>query len=138
VPGSNASDSTEISQEGLRIPPLKLFDRGRRDETLWALQERNVRLPVRLSGDLRAQLAACHMAQSGVLDLVARYGPDAFAEMSAALLDHSERLTRACLAELPDGSVSFEDWIDDDGIDLGKPSASSFVLRRCSAYKSST
>ena len=41
--------------------------------------------------------------------------------MSAALLDHSERLTRACLAELPDGTVSFEDWIDDDGVDVGQP-----------------
>jgi N-methylhydantoinase B len=121
VPGSNASDSTEIYQEGLRIPPLKLFERGRRNDTLWTLIERNVRLPVRLFGDLRAQLAACHIAESGVHDLVARYGTDAFASMSAALLDHSEQLTRACLAELPDGMVSFEDWIDDDGIDVGKP-----------------
>lgn len=121
VPGSNASDSTEIYQEGLRIPPLKLFERGRRNETLFALIERNVRLPVRLMGDLRAQLAACHIAATGVRDLVRRHGAAAFATMSAALLDHSELLTRACLAELPDGTVSFEDWIDDDGIDVGKP-----------------
>jgi len=58
VPGSNASDSTEIYQEGLRIPPLKLFDRGARNDTLWALIERNVRVPVKVFGDLRAQLAA--------------------------------------------------------------------------------
>jgi len=121
VPGSNASDSTEIYQEGLRIPPLKLFDRGRRNDTLWALIERNVRLPVRLFGDLRSQLAACHIADAGVRDLVARYGTNGFAEMSEALLDYSEQLTRSCLAELPDGTVSFEDWIDDDGIDVGKP-----------------
>ncbi len=121
VPGSNASDSTEIYQEGLRIPPLKLFERGQRNETLFALLDRNVRLPVRLMGDLRAQLAACRIAETGVLELVARYGVEAFAAMSAALLDHSEQLTRACLAELPDGKVSFEDWIDDDGIDAGKP-----------------
>jgi N-methylhydantoinase B len=121
VPGSNASDSTEIYQEGLRIPPLKLFERGKRNDTLWALIERNVRLPVRLFGDLRAQLAACHIAEAGVRELVARHGADSFAAMSAALLDHSEQLTRACLAELPDGTVSFEDWIDDDGIDVGQP-----------------
>ena len=121
VPGSNASDSTEIYQEGLRIPPLKLFERGQRNDTLFALLDRNVRLPVRLMGDLRAQLAACRSAEAGVLELVARYGVVAFTAMSAALLDHSEQLTRACLAELPDGTVSFEDWIDDDGIDAGKP-----------------
>ena len=121
VPGSNASDSTEIYQEGLRIPPLKLFERGRRNETLFALIERNVRLPVRLMGDLRAQLAACHIADTGVRDLAARYGAEGFSRMSAALLDHSEQLARACLAELPDGTVSFEDWIDDDGIDVGQP-----------------
>ena len=63
VAGSNASDSTEIYQEGLRIPPLKLYDAGRRNETLFTLIEKNVRLPVRLFGDLRAQLAACHIAE---------------------------------------------------------------------------
>jgi N-methylhydantoinase B len=121
VPGSNASDSTEIYQEGLRIPPLKLYERGERNETLFGLIERNVRLPVRLFGDLRAQLAACHIGERGVLELVERYGVDGFLEYSSALLDYSERLTRACLRELPDGEVSFEDWIDDDGIDVGVP-----------------
>ena len=58
VPGSNASDSTEIYQEGVRIPPLKLYDRGERNETLFALIETNVRVPVKVFGDLRAQLAA--------------------------------------------------------------------------------
>ena len=53
VAGSNASDSTEIYQEGLRIPPLKMFERGKRNETLWTLIESNVRVPVRLAGDLR-------------------------------------------------------------------------------------
>jgi N-methylhydantoinase B len=119
VPGSNASDSTEIYQEGLRIPPLKLLERGRRNETLFSMIERNVRLPVRLFGDLRAQLAACHIGERGVLDLVARYGTQGFLDLSRGLQDYSERLTRACLRELPDGKVSFEDWIDDDGIDVG-------------------
>jgi N-methylhydantoinase B len=69
VPGSNASDSTEIYQEGLRFPPLKLFDRGRRNETLFALIEANVRLPVLVLGDLRAQLAACYTCEKGMLEL---------------------------------------------------------------------
>ena len=69
VPGSNASDSTEIYQEGLRIPPLKLYDRGERNETLFALIETNVRVPVKVFGDLRAQLAACHIAEQALIDL---------------------------------------------------------------------
>ncbi len=121
VAGSNASDSTEIYQEGLRIPPLKLFERGRRNETLWALIERNVRLPVRLAGDLRAQLAACHIAETAFLELVESYGEARVGVYMEAVIDYAERLTRAALADLPDGSWSFEDWIDDDGIDIGRP-----------------
>jgi len=121
VPGSNASDSTEIYQEGLRIPPLKLYERGKPNQTLWAMIEKNVRLPVRVFGDLRAQLAACHVGETGLLDLVDRYGVRGVEALMEELLDYSERLTRAALLELPDGEVSFEDWIDDDGIDIGKP-----------------
>jgi N-methylhydantoinase B len=121
VAGSNASDSTEIYQEGLRIPPLKLYDRGRRNETLFALIEKNVRLPVRVFGDLRAQLAACHIAELQFLELIQRYGADTVTRYMAEVIDHAERLTRAALAGLPDGQWSFEDWIDDDGVDLDKP-----------------
>ena len=74
VPGSNASDSTEIYQEGLRIPPLKLYERGERNETLFALIETNVRVPVKVFGDLRAQLAACHIAEQALIELAEHYG----------------------------------------------------------------
>ena len=74
VPGSNASDSTEIYQEGLRIPPLKLYDRGRSNDAIWAFVERNVRIPVQVFGDLRAQLAACRIAERQFLELVDAYG----------------------------------------------------------------
>ena len=121
VAGSNASDSTEIYQEGLRIPPLKLYDAGRRNDTLFALIEKNVRLPVRLFGDLRAQLAACHIAEQQFAQLIARYGASTVSAYMAEVIDYAERLTRAALAELPDGQWSFEDWIDDDGVDYEKP-----------------
>jgi len=74
VAGSNASDSTEIYAEGLRVPPLKLYAAGKRNETLVALIEKNVRLPVKVLGDLRAQLAACHIAETQFGELVARHG----------------------------------------------------------------
>jgi len=121
VPGSNASDSTEIYAEGLRIPPLKLYERGQPNPTLFRLIERNVRVPNRVFGDIRSQLAACEIAARGMADLVARYGADDIHTLMAAAMDYSERLTRHCLAELPDGEASFTDWIDDDQIDAGKP-----------------
>jgi N-methylhydantoinase B len=121
VAGSNASDSTEIYAEGLRIPPLKLYSAGRRNQTLDALIEKNVRLPVKVFGDLRAQLAACHIAEGQFLELVERYGAATVTHYMREVIDYAERLTRAAISELPDGEFSFEDWIDDDGIEFGKP-----------------
>jgi N-methylhydantoinase B len=121
VPGSNASDSTEIYAEGLRIPPLKLYERGKPNTTLFRMIDRNVRLPGRVLGDIRSQLAACEIAARGMTDLVARYGADSVVTLMNATMDYSERLTRHCLSELPDGEATFTDWIDDDQIDVGKP-----------------
>ncbi|MCH8000868.1 MAG: hydantoinase B/oxoprolinase family protein, partial [Proteobacteria bacterium] len=121
VAGSNASDSTEIYAEGLRIPPLKLYEAGKPNLTIHAVIEKNVRLPVRVFGDLRAQLAACHIAERQFRELVARYGAETVVQYMEEVIDYAERMTRAAIAELPDGEFSFEDWIDDDGIDFGKP-----------------
>ena len=63
VAGSNASDSTEIYQEGLRIPPVKMYDGGEPNETLFRIFEKNVRVPVRVMGDIRAQLSAATSAK---------------------------------------------------------------------------
>ncbi len=130
VPGSNASDSTEIYQEGLRIPPLKMFDRGKRNETLWLMIEKNVRIPIQVLGDLRAQLAACHIAETQFAELLDRYGSEKVALYMEEVIDYAERLTRAAIAELPDGEWSFEDWIDDDGIDLDRPIRLFVTLRK--------
>jgi N-methylhydantoinase B len=121
VAGSNASDSTEIYQEGLRIPPVRMYEAGQPNETLFRLLEKNVRLPGRVFGDLRAQLSACHVAEEAFLRLVQRHGAAAVTGWMTELIEYTERLTRAAIRELPDGEWSFEDWIDDDGIDLGRP-----------------
>jgi len=121
VPGSNAADSTEIYQEGLRIPPIPMYEAGQPNATLFALIEKNVRLPGRVLGDLRAQLAACHVAETAFLRLVARHGADGVKAYMDELIEYTDRLTRAALRALPDGTARFEDWIDDDGIDLGRP-----------------
>ena len=120
VPGSNASDSTEIFQEGVRIPPLKLFEGGKRNETFFDLFGSNVRIPVQVFGDLRAQLAACSIAENQFNDLIHEYGIEATRHYMAEVTNYAERLTRAALRELPDGEWSFEDYIDDDGIDRGQ------------------
>jgi N-methylhydantoinase B len=121
VAGSNASDSTECFQEGLRIPPLKLYEAGERNETLWKIIEKNVRVPVLLQGDLRAQLSGCHAGETGLLDLVKAYGLARSKQYLGEIIDYTERLTRAAICELPDGIYDFEDWLDDDGIDLNRP-----------------
>lgn len=121
VPGSNASDSTEIYAEGLRIPPLKLHERGVPNDTLMRIIDRNVRLPGRVMGDLRAQLAACEIAARGIDDLVGRHGAAGVRALMDETMDHSERLARHCLEELADGEATFTDWIDDDQIDADVP-----------------
>jgi len=119
MPGGNSVDSTEIFQEGLQIPLLKLYERGRRDETLIAILLRNVRIPDVVMGDLDAQLAACHVGEAGLLDLAARYGADGLQDFMAQVLDYTEARLRAELRNMPDGEYSFVDHIDDDGFGSG-------------------
>src|SRR5438477_1060195 len=95
VAGSNASDSTEIYAEGLRIAPLKLYAAGELNKTIMTFIERNVRLPVKVFGDLRAQLAACHIAEKQFAELVAKYGPDETRTYMSETIDYAERLPRA-------------------------------------------
>ena len=76
---------------------------------------------MRVVGDLRAQLAACHIAEQAFLGLVERYGVETVKAYMQELIDYTERLTRAAIRELPDGEWSFEDWIDDDGVDDDQP-----------------
>ena len=117
VAGGNASDSTEIFQEGLRIPPLRLYRRGEPNETLFGLISANVRVSDKVMGDLRAQLAACHVGEQRLTELYGRYGRETVDRYFAELLDYSERMVRSEISAMPDGHYEFVDFIDDDGID---------------------
>lgn len=117
VAGGNACDSTEIYQEGLRVPPIRLYDRGEVNEGFLRLLEANVRIPTKVLGDLRAQLAACHIGEQGLRDLIGRYGRETVTSAARELLDHGERLARAEIARWPDGRYEFVDYLDGDGID---------------------
>jgi len=114
--GGISSAATEIYQEGLCIPPLKLFDRGKPNETLWTLIRRNVRVPDKVMGDLHAQMAACAEGEEGLLKLVREYGLETTRWYLRDLLDYSEGRTRRAIRSLPDGRFSFTDHLDDDGL----------------------
>jgi N-methylhydantoinase B len=117
-PGSTPVDATEIFQEGLRIPPLKLYDAGRPNQTLLAMIERNVRIPDVVIGDILGQFAACHVGKVRIQALVERLGPDSVAAYMDELLDRAERLTRNAISQIPDGTYHFVDYLDNDGIRL--------------------
>ncbi len=116
VPGSNASDSTEIFQEGLRIPVVKLYERGQVNDMLERLIGLNVRVPDRVLGDLKAQYAASRVGVRELGRLFDRYGAATMHRYLDELLDYAERLTRDEIRRWPKGSFTFLDHIDDDGL----------------------
>ncbi len=118
VPGSCACDSTEVFQEGLRLPWLRLYAAGERNEALFDVLRANVRVPHELLGDLAAQVAACNIGDRALQELAARHGSERFASLMNGLLDHTEQLLRREIASWPDGTVSFTDYMDSDGIDV--------------------
>ena len=117
VAGSNASDLTEVYQEGLRIPVLKLFERGKLSSALASIIALNVRVPDRVMGDLMAQYAACQVGIRELNRLTERHGAEAIRFYIAAFLDYAETMTRGEIKGWPKGTFRFVDHIDDDGLD---------------------
>jgi len=115
LPGSSACDNTEIFQDGFRIPWVRLFDKGKPNETFFTLFRANIRVPQMTVGDVRAQMAACHIGERAIHELVERYGLEMFRTCAADLIDYTERLMREEIATWPDGQYSFTDYMDSDG-----------------------
>ncbi len=115
VPGGNACDSTEIYQEGLRIPPLKLQERGEPNETFTRILEKAVRVPDKVLGDVKGQVAALYYGEREYMKLVNKYGIEELESFVSELLDYTEVLTRKSIASMPDGTWSFTDVVDNDG-----------------------
>ena len=105
----------ELIQEGLVIPPIRLYRGGELVEEAMDLILRNVRTPDERRGDFNAQIAAQRLGERRIADLHEDYGDDAYLQTTEALLDYGERLTRAALSDLPHGSWEFSDSLDDDG-----------------------
>jgi N-methylhydantoinase B len=115
-PGSVAGDATEIFQEGLRIPPIKLWRSGVLDPDLWKLILANVRTRHEREGDLRAQFASNEIGRRRLCEIVERFGIEVFQSFAKEILDYAERRMRVALARLKPGKYCAEDFLDDDGI----------------------
>lgn len=115
TPGSYGA-VTEIYGEGLRLPPVRLYDQGMLNEALESVILSNVRTPDERKGDLGSQLAATLRATERLKTLADRYGAERLVEYMADVMNYSDRLMRAALSELPDGEGYFEDFCDGDGI----------------------
>ena len=116
TPGGFPGDATEIFQEGIRVPPIKVHNRGHEVSDVWKLLLSNIRVPEIVHGDFRAMFGALKVAEKRIHEYVKKYGSQVFTQILEDIKDYSERRMRAEIVKLPDGVYEFEDFLDDDGI----------------------
>jgi N-methylhydantoinase B len=116
VPGSIPPNATEIYQEGLQLPGLRVYDAGRRNDAIVELIAANIRLPRTGIGDLNAGVAAVSIGERRVLEACERYGVDLVLASFDRVLEHGEQTARTALARIPNGVYRAEDVIDGDGV----------------------
>ncbi|HEY8337101.1 MAG TPA: hydantoinase B/oxoprolinase family protein [Tardiphaga sp.] len=114
VPATLSRSLTEIHQEGLRIPPMRLMRDGVMNQDLLALIANNVRLPEQNWGDLNAQIACVNVGERKLHEIVGRFGKDEFKAGLGGLLDYAENQARAVIRDIPDGEYFFADYADED------------------------
>ena len=119
-PGSMPQNATELYQEGMIIPPLMLYTAGEPNHTLFSMIKKNVRIPDTVVGDIGAQIACVKTGKRRMLGLFSEYGTDQLFEAIAIQQDKAEMLTRNFIEQMPNGRYSFEDYLDNDGVDLEK------------------
>jgi N-methylhydantoinase B len=116
VPASLSRANVEVHQEGIRVPPSKLYKRGVLNRELLDVMLLNVRMREQNWGDLKAQIAAMSTGERKVAEMVRRFGIDVFRSGMGDLLDHAERQARAVIRRIPDGEYFFADYIDEDSV----------------------
>ncbi|MFL5063305.1 MAG: hydantoinase B/oxoprolinase family protein [Xanthobacteraceae bacterium] len=121
IGGTLGGMTTDIFSEGIQIPILKLHKGGVVNEDVVDIIRQNVRLPSRAMGDLRAQVTAVKTGERRFLQLIERYGREPVLDAIVAIMDQAEALARAHTRTIPDGTYEAESYMDDDGIDIGKP-----------------
>ncbi|MGH8938602.1 MAG: hydantoinase B/oxoprolinase family protein, partial [Actinomycetes bacterium] len=118
VPGSMPSTATSVFEEGLMVPPIKLWDQGVRNESALRIMTRNSRMPDSLAADLDAECSACLMGSRRLSELFARYGRDTVQACFDAIIDKTtETYRREILSKIPDGTYAWEDYAEHDGVD---------------------
>lgn len=121
LPGTESTENTELFQEGLLFPAVKLIEKGRRVEPLFEMIAANVRDPDATLGDLAAQIAACRRGVERLGDLCARHGAETVLAAQEALLEQTSERARAELRSWPGSEVAVEGCLDDDGTGKGEP-----------------
>jgi N-methylhydantoinase B len=116
VPGGFSANATEVEQEGLRLPPVKLFKRGELDPEILSIILSNIRLADQRIGDIQAQAAALAVGEKRLAALLDRYGADTVDAAVAELKARAARQMRARIATIPDGIYRGEAWVDSDGV----------------------
>jgi N-methylhydantoinase B len=119
--GGFLTDAVSSFEEGLQIRSVKLYRAGIPDEGMFRILRHNIRDPEGSFGDLRAQIAACRLGERRLQDLFTKYGADTVQACIALNWDQSERIVREEIAKFPDGVYEAESFLDDDGVDRGKP-----------------
>lgn len=119
VPGSISPTSADVQQEGLVIPPTKLFKKGELNEEFLQLFLANCRIPEQNWGDLKALIAALNVGETRAKQLVERYGKDAVREAIDGVLDYSERQAREIISAIPDGTYHFHDYMEGEQFGVG-------------------
>jgi N-methylhydantoinase B len=118
VPGSMPSHATSVFEEGLMVPPIRLWDAGVPNEAALKIMTRNSRMPDSLAADLDAECAACLMGARRLADLYDRYGQESIEECFDAIIDGTtETFRREVLAKIPEGTYVWEDYAEHDGVD---------------------
>jgi N-methylhydantoinase B len=120
VPGSQVSDATSIWEEGIRIPPVKIFEAGVLNEAALEIILNNTRTPDTNHSDLMSLIGGCRAAERRVVELCDRFGPQTYAAACDALLERTRKAMGVLIREyVPEEKVSFTDWVDDDGLGNG-------------------
>jgi N-methylhydantoinase B len=115
------TDAMNIYEEGLRIPPVKLYKKGVLQPGILEIIKWNSRASEQIWGDIQAQIAGCRFGQKQIAELLKKYGEPTISACIKEMYDHSEHVTRLAIAKIPEGTYRAEDFLDNNGIDMDTP-----------------
>ena len=118
-PGGFCKDATDCYQEGLRLPPVKIYSEGKLQKDIWNIHRNNVRLPDKISMELKGQIAANNVAKKRILELVDKFGVQTFRDTCDALIELSHRVTEERIRQIPEGVYEYVDFAEAEGVNGG-------------------